>query len=362
MNEKTTFGLLSTIEVPYALKPMGSCWSKKGLLLANYVYTDLEEANSFELVYTIMDNEGGKREIVESEGILPTLFLNPVGENFVAVFTEKDGVEGQEILSVLKRSSKADTESFFFPDRLGGRFVGCTKSNAIFYEVDIWKDTKQDILTYVNFHENLVKEVKKIDIPFPKGNKVYVNQNEIHLITEIESGWLHRQLNELGVEVRRRVLEFDFPFVHEALSLSFNNKSFLLCEEYGEIGIVEIDEEGNCMFGELYDLEDEFFGTWHPQPITPTTSAIQFTTEFGNGWLVIENDNLVELVYNKNKTGYENKLTKETLNLGTNDMVLSSISAIANNQIGLVFHPRKARKEVNNKLYVLQHTIQANVK
>ncbi len=361
MNEKTTFGLLSTIEVPFALKPMGSCWSKKGLLLANYIYTDSEEVNAFELVYTLIDSEGAKREIVESEGILPTLFLNPNQENFVAVATEKEGVEGQEILSVIKRSAKADTESFFFPDTLAGRFVGCTKSNSIFYEVDIWKDTQQDVLTYVRFHDSLVKEVKKVNIPFPKGNKVYVHQNEIHLITEVESGWLHRQLNEEGIEVRRRVLEFDFPFVHEALRLSFDDKSFLLCEEYGEIGIVEIDEEGNCLFGDLYDLGDEFFGTWHPQAITATTSAVQFTTEYGNGWLVIDSDNLIELVYNKNKTGYENKLTKEVLNLGANDMILSSISAITDNQIGLIFHPRKARKEVNNKLYVLQHTIQSNV-
>jgi len=216
-------------------------------------------------------------------------------------------------------------------------------------------------MTCLTFQENDILGGKQITVPMPKGNKVWVQNNEIHLITEVESGWLHRQLNEEGIEVRRRVLEFDFPFVHEALRLSFDDKSFLLCEEYGEIGIVEIDEEGNCLFGDLYDLGDEFFGTWHPQAITATTSAVQFTTEYGNGWLVIDSDNLIELVYNKNKTGYENKLTKEVLNLGTNDMILSSISAITDNQIGLIFHPRKARKEVNNKLYVLQHTIQYNV-
>lgn len=352
MNEQTSFGLLSTIEVPFAIQAMGSCWSKKGLLLANYVFTDAEDPTSFELVYTLVDEEGNKRELVESEGVLPTLFLNPLATNFVAVIDDKDESESRQILPVFKRNIG---EQFNFDKDLAGRFVGCTKASTIFYEVDIWKESKQDVMTCLTFNENDILGGKQITVPMPKGNKVCVQNGEIHLITEVESGWLHRQINESGQEVRSRVLEFDFPFVHEALCLSFDQKSYLLCEENGEIGLVEIDEEGNCLYGELYNLGDEFFGTWHPQHLNDETSAVQFTTEHGNGWLVIRNDHLVELVYNKNKTGYKNLLSGEVFTVETNDLAVSSISPIAADKIGIVFHPRKSRKEKYQKVYVLQH-------
>lgn len=354
MNEKTSFGLLSTIEVPFAIQAMGSCWAKKGLLVANYVFTDSEDPESFELVYTLVDEEGNKREIVESEGVLPTLFLNPLAANYVAVVGDKEETASRQILPIFKRNT---VEQFSFDKNIAGRFVGCTKASTIFYEVDIWKESQQDIMTCVTFNEYAITGGKQISIPMPKGNKVCVQNNEIHLITEVESGWLHRQINESGQEIRNRVLDFDFPFVHEALSLSFDKKSYLLCEENGEIGLVEIDEEGNCLYGELYNLEDEFFGTWHPQHLNEETSAIQFTTEYGNGWVVIRNDNLVELVYNKNKGGYKNLLSQEVLNLETNDLAVSSISPISDTKIGIVFHPRKARKEKYQKVYVLQHEV-----
>lgn len=354
MNEKTSFGLLSTIEVPFAIQAMGSCWAKKGLLVANYVFTDSEDPKLFELVYTLVDEEGNKREIVESEGVLPTLFLNPLAANYVAVVGDKTETESRQILPIFKRHT---VEQFSFDKNIAGRFVGCTKASTIFYEVDIWKERQQDIMTCLTFNEYAITGGKQISIPMPKGNKVCVQNNEIHLITEVESGWLHRQINESGQEIRSRVLDFDFPFVHEALSLSFDKKSYLLCEENGEIGLVEIDEEGNCLYGELYNLEDEFFGTWHPQHLNEETSAIQFTTEHGNGWLVIHNDNLVELVYNKNKGGYKNLLSQEVLNLETNDLAVSSISPISDTKIGIVFHPRKSRKEKYQKVYVLQHEV-----
>jgi len=144
MNEKTSFGLVSTIEVPFAIQALGSCWAKKGLLVANYVFTDPEDTQAFELVYTLIDAEGSKRELVESEGVLPTLFLNPLAENYVTVVDEKADVESRQILPVFKRDTR---DTFCYDKEVAGRFVGCTKASTVFYEVDIWKESKQDIMT-----------------------------------------------------------------------------------------------------------------------------------------------------------------------------------------------------------------------
>lgn len=351
MNEKTPFGLISTIEVPYALSVKGNCWSKEGLLIANYIYSNEGDTNTYELVYTIIDSEGNTKEEKETRGVLPTLFLSPTKENFVSLVSGEE--EEMTSYSIFDKSIKGFKSSKSFD----GRFVGCTTDHSIFYNVDIWSEKAADVMNVIVFKDGVLVDEKKVAIPFPKDNKICVRNGEIHIITEVEDGWLHRQIDENGEEVRRRLLEFDFPFVHEALTLSFDEKSYLLCEENGEIGIVEIDADGEGMYGDLFNIGDEFFGTWHPQRVSDDTNAVQFTTEFGNGWLVIKNDELVELFYNKNKKGYQNLLTKEVLSIDNNDLVLSGINPIADGKIGLVFYPRKQRKETYNKAFVLQHEI-----
>ena len=351
MNEKTSFGLISTIEVPYALSVKGSCWNKEGLLIANYIYSNEGDTNTFELVYTIIDKDGNTKEEKETRGVLPTLFLSPAKDNFVSLVNGEE--EEMTSYAVFDKSAKGFKGNKSFD----GRFVGCTTNYSIFYNVDIWSEKAADVMNVIEFKDGVLVNEKKVEIPFPKDNKICVRNGEIHIITEVEDGWLHRQIDENGEELRRRLLEFDFPFVHEALTLSFDEKSYLLCEENGEIGIVEIDSDGEGMYGDLFNIGDEFFGTWHPQRVSDDTNAVQFTTEFGNGWLVIKNDELVELFYNKNKKGYQNLLTKEVLSIDNNDLVLSGINPITDGKIGLVFYPRKQRKETYNKAFVLQHEI-----
>jgi hypothetical protein len=114
---------------------------------------------------------------------------------------------------------------------------------------------------------------------------------------------------------------------------------------------------GDCSYGKLYDIGDEFFGTWFPVQINKNTSVVQFTTEFGNGWLVVKEDELLELFYNKNKQGYRNLLTNEVLYIGDNDLTMSSISPSGDNKFGIIFHPRKRRKEYYNEIYILQREL-----
>lgn len=353
MNEKTPFGLISTIEVPHALSVKGSCWSKEGLLVANYVNSNEGATSPYELVYTIIDKEGNTTEEKETRGVLPILFLSPSKENFVSLVSTDEEVEEMFSYAVLDKSTKG----FKGSKSLDGRFVGCTANHSIFYNVDIWSDKAGDVMSVLEYVDGVLVKENKVAIPFPKDNKICVRNGEIHLITEVEDGWLHRQIDVNGEEIRRRLLEFDFPFVHEALTLSFDEKSFLLCEENGEVGIVEIDADGEGMYGDLFNIGDEFFGTWQPQRVSDNANAVQFTTEFGNGWLVIKDDELVELFYNKNKKGYQNLLTKEVLSIDNNDLVLSGISPVSDGIVGIVFYPRKPRKETYNKFFVLQHEI-----
>lgn len=353
MNEKTPFGLITTIKTPFAINAVDSCWSKRGILLLNYILENAGESISSQLVYTFVNEEGELKEVEGGKDTLPMLFINPEKENYVLLQQEED--EQLCILSVADSLQKKQIVQCEKSDN--EKFIGIINSHSVFYGVDIWDENKEDTLFAIKFKNNEIQEEQLQKIPFPKGNKISVVHDEIHLITEVESGWLHRQLNEKGKELKRRILAFDLPFVHEALALSFVHNSYLLTEENGEIGIVDIDVNGNCSYGKLYDIGDEFFGTWSPVQIEDNTNIVQFTTEFGNGWLVVKEDELLELFYNKNKQGYKNLLTDEVLFIGNNDLTMSSISPMKENKFGIVFHPRKRRKEYYNEIYILQREL-----
>ncbi|MDR2221727.1 MAG: hypothetical protein LBE34_03195 [Flavobacteriaceae bacterium] len=354
MNKQTSFGLITTVEVPGALNFKSSCWNENGLLIANYIVDDKQATSEYKIVYSLINQKGEVSNVDSNEGALPILFSNSKGEPFV-YYTKGTSNDLKAIIETVnikgeKERSQTNVDAF------QGRFVGCTNESSIFYHVDIWQENEKDTITILRFDNQNKVTQKQLEIPLPKANKIFVENGEIHLITEMEEGWLHRQIDEEGKELKRRILDFDFPFVHEAISLSFQKKSYLLCEENGEIGVVEIEINGDCLYADLFNIGDEFFGTWHPQIIGEGKAAVQFTTEFGNGWLTIQEDELIELFYNKNKKGYKNLLTKETLEIDTNDLALGSINKVNENTFGLVFYPRKQRKETYNKVFILQHS------
>ncbi|MDR0229555.1 MAG: hypothetical protein LBI72_10925 [Flavobacteriaceae bacterium] len=355
MNKQTSFGLITTLEVPGALNFKSSCWNAEGLLLAYYLADEQQIDNKNSIIYSLVTKDGTITKVNSTIGTLPILFSNSKGESFV-YYTQEQSLEGQAVVEAVKTKEPKEGKVTTL-DSFQGHFVGCTESSSIFYHVDIWQENQKDIITILAFDkENNIKQ-NQYTIPLPKANKVFVANGEIHLITEMEEGWLHRQINEAGEELKRRILDFDFPFVHEALSLSFDETSYLLCEENGEIGIVEIEANGDCLYTDLFNIGDEFFGTWHPQVNGEGKVAVQFTTEFGNGWLTIEKDELLELFYNKNKKGYKNLLTKETLEIDTNDLVLGAINKVDANAFSFVFYPRTSRKETYSKMFILQHNI-----
>lgn len=353
MDKQTSFGLITTVEVPVALNFKSSCWSEKGLLLANYIFDKAEVNSAYKIAYTLVDNQGNIEEVMQSEGAMPVLFLNSKKQNFVCLTKVESNEEKAIVLPVNKERQSGQSEIAPF----SGHFVGCTKESSIFYHVDLWKETTLDVMTILHFDENNTITQTQVEIPLPKGNKISLFNNEIHLIAEMEEGWLHRQIDETGTEIKRRILDFDLPFVHEALMLSFDSNAYLLCEENGEIGVVEIDTEDNCNYTELFNIGDEFFGTWHPQRISQDIAAVQFTTEFGNGWITLKKDELLELFYNKNKKGYKDLVTKQILSIDSNDLALGGINAIDSNSFSVVFYPRKTRKESYNQAFILQRSL-----
>jgi hypothetical protein len=81
------------------------------------------------------------------------------------------------------------------------------------------------------------------------------------------------------------------------------------------------------------------YNTWRPVEISDDVSIIQFNTEYGNGWLAIKGNELVEAWYGRDDKGYESLLSKGTIEIGNNDLIINGINGTEENSYSVVLQP-----------------------
>jgi len=348
---KTDFGTITALVAKIEVSQHGSVNFEDKTLLANYIYAENETYN---LVYTLIDSEGKHESFVEDDGILPTLFLSPENEAYVSVSPYDPDKELEISIPVFNRENTDLPKS----DRpFLGDFIGTTKQFSIFYDVDIWSDTKPDKLLAIEFKNKSIKKKHNIKIPLPRDNKIFISDNEIHLLAEDKKGWLHRQIDESGKTIRERLIKSKQEYFWQILSLSFEKESYILCEDKGRISIEIISENGKCESKELANIENEFYNTWKLVRIADDTYVTRFNGEFGNGWFTIKNDQLLELFYSKGEKGYKNLLTNKVLQMDNENLVIASINKTTDNSYAVVFYPMTDRETKNKELIILNREL-----
>lgn len=320
-------------------------------LIANNVY---HENETYNLVYTVIDTDGNVESFVEDDGILPTLFLSPNQENYVSVSPYNPDKDLEISIPVFNREN---TDLPKGNKQFVGDFIGVANQFSIFYDVDIWSETKPDKMLAIEFKNNAIKKKHNIKVPLPRNNKVFIANNEIHLLTVNGNIWLHRQIDELGNVKQERKIEPTQENFWQILSLSFTETSYILCEENGKITIEVILPDNKCKTIEIADIGDEFFNTWQPEKIAENTFVTQFNSEFGNGWFTTKNDQILEIFYSKGEKGYKNLLTNEVLQMDDENLIISGINKTKENSYAVVFYPMTDRKVKNKELIILNRQI-----
>lgn len=349
--KKTDFGILTTLVSEAGVSTHGSISFGDKTVSANYVY---DKRGTYQLVYTIIDTDGNTESFAEDSGILPTLFLSPAQKNYVSFVPYHPDKELEISVPVFNRDN---TELPKGNRPFTGKFIGTTNQFSIFHEADIWSETKPDKMLSIEFKNDAIKKKQNIKIDLPRNNKIFINNGEIHLLANDKKGWLHRQIDELGDVIRERLIYPNKEWFWEILSLSFEENSYILCEEEGKISVEVIAPDLQCTTTDIADIENEFFNTWQPVKIAEDTFTANFNGEFGNGWLTIKNDKLLELFYSKNEKGYRNILTNEVLPMEKKDMIISSINRTGENSYAIIFYPSDERKTKNKELLVLNRNI-----
>ncbi|MGK6341456.1 hypothetical protein ACMGDK_04405 [Chryseobacterium sp. DT-3] len=350
--KKTEFGTLTTLSVVSGVSCHGNISCGDKTLLANYVY---HKNGTYKLVYTLIDPEGNDESFEEEDGILPTLFLSPDQKNFVSLVPYHPDKEAEISIPVFNRAAIEQPKG---NRPFTGKFVGTTHQFSIFYDVDIWSETKPDKMLSIEFSNDTLKKKHNIKIDFPRNNKIFMDNGEIHLLANDKNGWLHRQIDESGNVKRERLIYSGKEWFWEILHLSFDENSYLLCEEEGKISVEVISPDLQCTTTELADLENEFFNTWQPVKIAEHTFVTHFNGEFGNGWLTIKNDTLLELFYNKDEKGYKNIMTHHILPMEKENLIISGINKTAENSYAVVFYPMTDDESKNKELLILNRRIE----
>ena len=348
---KTDFGIVTTLVVEIGVSTaMDAINYNDKTLLAN----DLDDTVAFTSVYTIIDNEGNHESFLEDDGMHPTLFLNPENEAFVSVSPYDPDKELEISIPVFNREN---TELPKGNRQFLGDFIGTTKQFSIFYDVDIWSDTKPDKLLAIEFKNGAIKKKHNVKIPLPRDNKVFIADNEIHLLASDGKSWLHRQIDEMGKTIRERLIKPNKEYFWQILSLSFDKNSYILYEDEGKISVEIISADGKCESKELANIGDEFYNTWKPVKIADNTYVTNFNGEFGNGWFTIKNDQLLELFYGKEMKGYKNLLTNEILEMDNEHLCISSINKTIENAYAVVFYPMTEQGVKNKELIILNREL-----
>ncbi|NML37334.1 hypothetical protein HHL17_09000 [Chitinophaga sp. G-6-1-13] len=322
-------------------------------LMANYVYN----SRSYKTVYTLMDADGTVINSYEEEdGVLPTLFTSPSGEAFVSVVPYHPDKELEISIPVFNREQ---TEKPKGNRPFTGNFMNVVKDTAVFYDKDQWSSEKPDKMLTIVFKDGIIKKKNNIKIPPPAHNKIYVADNEIHLLREVNEQWIHRQINEKGEEVKRRELDMGRHYARDIITCSFEETSCLLAdEENGLLALLLVDTAGTVTRKELFDLGDPIFNTWCAVCIGPGTFAIRFNTEFGNGWMVVRNHQLVELFYSKGVQGYKNLLTGEVISIPTEDkLILSGLNKTRENALAAIIYLKSDKSKEQKTLFIINRTI-----
>lgn len=349
--KKTEFGIETTLVADVKVSDISSIQYANKSILA----TNVDGKNeTYKLVYTIIDLEGKEQSFVEDDGILPTLFISPNKEVYVSVIPYHPDKELEISIPVFNREN---TELPKGCRPFTGEFIGISNQYSIFYDVDPWSDTKPDKLLAIEFKSEVIKKKHNVKVPLPRNNKIFISNNEVHLLAKDTNGWLHRQIDEKGNEIKQRRINTEREFFEQIISLSFEKETFLLAQEKGNIIIEKVDTNGSTQIVNLIDINDPFYNTWQPVKIAENTFVTRFNGEFGNGWFTIHEEKLLEFFYSKDVTGYRNLLTNEVLEMEANSLVISSINNTTENAYAIFFYPKGDSETKSNKLIVLNRQI-----
>lgn len=348
--KKTSFGTIIFLKSKYGISQKESISNDGTTIVASTVD---DERGNYKLVYTIItSNDDVTVEHYQEVGILPKLFKSPSNDFWTSIVIYNPGKELETSLPIFERTNYIMPK----PNRpFTGEFIGITNDSSYFLSVDSYTSTKIDKLLRIEFKDEIIKKKHNLKIDFPKNNKISINENEIHLVAFNETHLLHRQIDNAANIIRQRNIDVDCR-LFEILTLNFTNNSKLITYKVGEFSLLEIDENGKVNSKILIDIHQRIYSMWPAEKIDNNTFIIRFTAEINSGWLIIKNNELTECFLHKEK-GYSDILSSEKIELGFENLAISSLNKTTEMSYAITFYPITDRTVKNDTVIVLNRQV-----
>ena len=325
---------LSTFSKNTALSVQDQSQADQGTLVALYDYA---ADGTYQLVYCVIDKLGSLHTFVEDDGVLPTLFLSPKQQNFVSIVPYHPDKEMEISIPIFQREQVALPKA---NRPFLGDFIGTTAQHAIFFHSDIWSDSKPDKMLVMDFKNGAVNKKKNVKIELPRQNKISVENDQIHLLASAGKNWHHRQIDVVGNIIQQRLIAPSQKHFMQILTLSFTQDSYILCRDKTQFFLEKISPENVSQRIDLLEFKDQIYNTWQAVKVAEQTYVIQFNTEFGNGWITIQHEQIVELFYSKGVRGYKNLLNDQVLTIEHDHIIISGINQTTDEAYAVVMYPQ----------------------
>ena len=350
---QTVFGPLTVIRTSTGISTHGQIGWEGKTVLANYIY---KKDETYDLVYSIIDGDGNPLgHLGEDEGILPTLFTGPDMQPYVSLIPYHPDKEFEVSIPLFNREAlelPKGNRPFL------GRYAGNARAFSVFHDADIWSDTKPDKLLLIEFKNGVIKKKHNIKIPLPRDNFIFVKNDEIHLVARDGPGYIHRQIDTGGEELRRRNLDFNGMYIRQIIDIGFDRPSLLLGEEEGILYLFKAETGGECSLEKLVDMGTPLFNTWPAVDAGGGIRIISFNNELGNGWLTFEGETLREYFYSRDSTGFREILTGEYLEMHDAGLIISGISRTRERAYSVTLYSLKPKTEQGKEIFILNRTLE----
>lgn len=334
-----------------------TCYQEKLVIAANFYP---QNGDDYKVIYVVIElDKKNTHYYYESDGILPHFFVSPTGKDYVSITVYHPDKDLEIMLPLF------DRENITYPKPkrpIVGDFKGIYHDFSIFHYVDIFSETKPDKLIAVAFKNDDIKKTYTNKIPLPKHNKLFIDSlnNQIHLLAWVDNGWLHRQVDEMGSVLQSRNINTGKLFYLTCvLNLSFSNTSSLLnIDEKGKFYLINVSPKGKIEQNLLLDMERQIYSIWEPIKIAAETFVMRFTDEIGNGWITIQNNQVIEAFSQETVGCYINLYSKEVFKLSTKELIISEIVKTKDANYTVVFYGKEEDNNTKNKeLIILNRNI-----
>ncbi|MCG8572387.1 MAG: hypothetical protein MJB14_19825 [Spirochaetes bacterium] len=322
-------------------------------IIAVYLY-DINEL--YKVVYLSLDNKGQIIEVLhETEGVLPKLFVNEQKDAWCFLTDTISDKNLDFIVPIKNRLQYAKPKG---KRQFSGNFVGILNNIVLFHDYDIYFSKSPDKILKIEFKNDKVKSQKKVKIPEPVNNKIFINQDgNMHLLARQKDKLIHRKSDLDGEIFFERIIPFDLFNTYEVICLNEKKDSKIIYTDGSKLNLSIISPDSKVNNSLIFENQSAIFNIWKPVLFDSNTSIIRFNFETGNGWIIIQNDQLIDCFIHSDYNGYKSIVTGETIEIPCNDLILSDLTKVGDNNYCVTIYPRNENPKKNNELFIVNKQI-----